>query len=69
MGCHIRDMANALQAPIGAVLEGGYDLEALAESVPLTIAALGGVGEAVSIAPDPMLTPRIASHLAHRWTL
>jgi acetoin utilization deacetylase AcuC-like enzyme len=69
MACHIRQMADALQAPIGAVLEGGYDLQALAESVPMTIAALGGGGEAVSNAPDPILTPRIASHLAHRWTL
>ena len=69
MACDIREMAEALPAPIGAVLEGGYHLKALAESVPMTIAALSGAGEAMSIAPDPILTPRIASHLAHRWTL
>jgi acetoin utilization deacetylase AcuC-like enzyme len=69
MACHIREMADALHAPVGAVLEGGYDLQALAESVPATIAALAGAGEAVSIAPDPIVTARLASHLAHRWTL
>jgi acetoin utilization deacetylase AcuC-like enzyme len=69
MACHIREMAEALRAPVGAVLEGGYDLQALAESVPVTIAALAGAGEAMSIAPDPIVTPRIASHLAHRWSL
>jgi acetoin utilization deacetylase AcuC-like enzyme len=69
MACHIREMAGALHAPVGAVLEGGYDLQALTESVPVTIAALAGAGEAVSIAPDPIVTPRLASHLAHRWTL
>jgi acetoin utilization deacetylase AcuC-like enzyme len=51
------------------VLEGGYDLRALADSVPVTIAALADAGEAVSIAPDPIVTARFASHLAHRWTL
>jgi acetoin utilization deacetylase AcuC-like enzyme len=69
MACHIRQMATALHAPVGAVLEGGYELQALAESVPLTIAALAGAGEAESIAPDQIVTPRLASHLAHRWTL
>jgi acetoin utilization deacetylase AcuC-like enzyme len=69
MACHIREMATALRAPVGAVLEGGYDLQALADSVPATVAALAGAGAAVSIAPDPIVTPRLASHLAHRWAL
>jgi acetoin utilization deacetylase AcuC-like enzyme len=69
MACHIREMAAAVRAPVGAALEGGYDLQALADSVPVTIAALAGTGEAVSIAPDPIVTPRLASHLGHRWTL
>ncbi len=37
-----RDAATDWGAPIGAVLEGGYDLSALAESVVATMAALGG---------------------------
>jgi acetoin utilization deacetylase AcuC-like enzyme len=69
MACHIRDMGTGLNAPVGAMLEGGYDLQALSDSVPATIAALAGAGEAESIAPDPIVTPRLASHLAHQWTL
>ena len=34
---HIRDLALAVDAPIGAVLEGGYDPEALAASVVATL--------------------------------
>jgi acetoin utilization deacetylase AcuC-like enzyme len=40
MAHRVRDMAAVLDAPIGAVLEGGYRLAALAESVVATIAAL-----------------------------
>ncbi len=69
MACHVRDLAGRLGVPVGAVLEGGYDLAALAESAVATIAALGGVGEVESAAPDALVTPRVASHLAHRWTL
>ena len=46
MACHVRDMATTLDAPVGAVLEGGYDPAALTESVMATIAALAGVGTA-----------------------
>ena len=50
MACHVRDMAAFLDAPVGAVLEGGYDLQALSESVVATVAALAGEGTAESIA-------------------
>ncbi len=69
MACHVRDMAREVEAPIGAVLEGGYDVQALAECVVRTIAALDGAGEAESIAPDPLLTSRVAAHVGHFWTL
>lgn len=69
MACHVRDAAERLGAPLGAVLEGGYEPFALAESVGATLAALGGEGEAVSAAPDPMLTSRAASYVAHHWEL
>ncbi len=69
MACHVRELAAALNAPVGAILEGGYDPAALAESVVATISALQGRGEAESAAPDPLITPRAASHLGHRWTL
>jgi len=69
MACHVRELAAALDVPIGAILEGGYDPTALAESTVATISALQGRGDADSAAPDPLITPRVASHLGHRWTL
>jgi acetoin utilization deacetylase AcuC-like enzyme len=67
--CHVRDFARDVGAPLGVVLEGGYDPPSLAESVVATICALLGEGEAVSAAPEWLVTPRAASHLAHRWML
>jgi acetoin utilization deacetylase AcuC-like enzyme len=69
MACHVRDMASTLDAPVGAVLEGGYDTTALTECVMATIAALDGAGTAESIAPDPFVTSRVAAHVGHYWTL
>jgi acetoin utilization deacetylase AcuC-like enzyme len=69
LACHVRDTARTIGAPVGALLEGGYDATALAESAVQTIAALGGAGEAKSIAPDPFVTSRAASHVGHFWTL
>ena len=43
-----RDAARDWGAPVGAVLEGGYDLPALADSVVATMAALGGASAARS---------------------
>jgi acetoin utilization deacetylase AcuC-like enzyme len=65
----VRDFALEAGAPLGAVLEGGYDLDALAASVAATLAALGGEGEAVSAAPDPLLTSRAAAQIARYWEL
>jgi acetoin utilization deacetylase AcuC-like enzyme len=58
MACHVRDVAAFLDAPVGAVLEGGYDLGALSESVVATVAALAGEGTTEAIA-----------HLGHNSTL
>jgi acetoin utilization deacetylase AcuC-like enzyme len=41
MATLVRDAASGWEAPVGAVLEGGYDLTALAESVVATMSALG----------------------------
>jgi acetoin utilization deacetylase AcuC-like enzyme len=46
MARHVRDAAAAWGVPVGAVLEGGYSLPALADSVVATLAAFGGEGEA-----------------------
>ena len=65
----VRDLGASAGAPVGAVLEGGYDPLALAASVLATIRALDGEGEADSIAPDPLVTSRVAAHVGHHWTL
>jgi acetoin utilization deacetylase AcuC-like enzyme len=41
MACLVRDAAARWGAPVGVVLEGGYNLPALAESVVATLAAFG----------------------------
>lgn len=42
MARHVRDFAGELGVPIGAVLEGGYEPVALAQSVQAMLTALGG---------------------------
>jgi len=69
MARHVRDLADQLNAPVGAVLEGGYDPAALAGSVVGTVGALAGDAKPDSIAPDPAVTPRIAAHVGHFWSL
>ncbi len=69
MSRHVRDFAAGLGAPLGVVLEGGYEPTALAESVAATLAALGGEGQPTSAAPEAMLTSRAAAHIGHYWEL
>ncbi len=69
MACLVRDMAEQLDAPLGAVLEGGYEPAALADSVTATLAALGGEGQSVSAAPEALLTSRAAAGVARYWDL
>jgi acetoin utilization deacetylase AcuC-like enzyme len=69
MACQVRDMATQVGAPLGAVLEGGYEPVALAESVAETLAALGGEGDSISAAPEALLTSRAAAGVARYWTL
>jgi acetoin utilization deacetylase AcuC-like enzyme len=69
MACQVRDAAAALGAPLGAVLEGGYEPRALAACVEATLAALGGAGEASSAAPQTPLSARAAAQLSRYWPL
>ena len=69
MACHVREFARDRGSPVGAVLEGGYDPAALAQSVLATMRALAGEGDAESIAPDQVVTPRAASYVGHYWEL
>jgi acetoin utilization deacetylase AcuC-like enzyme len=69
MARHVRDLAEELDVPLGAILEGGYESAALAECVQETLAALIGDQPPHSAAPEPLLTSRAASHFSHHWTL
>jgi acetoin utilization deacetylase AcuC-like enzyme len=69
MARHARGLAAQLDVPLGAVLEGGYEPAALAQSVQATLAALGGNEPARSAAPEPLLTSRAAAHIGHYWPL
>jgi len=69
MTAHVMELGSRVGAPVGAVLEGGYDLGALADSVPAVIAALNGQIKPESIAPHPLITSRVASHIGHFWGL
>lgn len=68
MARHVRALGERVGAPVGAVLEGGYDLAALADSVCATMEALVDDREPVSVAPD-FPTSRAASHIGHYWSL
>ena len=46
MTCRLRDFATRAGAPLGIVLEGGYEPVAVSESVAATLAAAAGEGEA-----------------------
>jgi acetoin utilization deacetylase AcuC-like enzyme len=69
MACLVRDLAARVGAPVGAVLEGGYAPRALGECVIATIRALGGEGEARSIATDRVHTAGAASQVGRYWEL
>ena len=64
MARHVR----SLGAPVGAVLEGGYDLGALAASVAATLEALATGGEPRSVEPDEITAAAREVHGA-RWAL
>jgi len=65
---HARAIADAAGVPVGAVLEGGYDVGALAASVAATLPALAEGGEPRSVEPDAV-TERSAEQIGRFWTL
>jgi acetoin utilization deacetylase AcuC-like enzyme len=66
MATHVRATAAALGAPFGAVLEGGYDLEALAQSVAATLEAFAGSSEPEDFGIDEV-TERTAAVQRRYW--
>jgi acetoin utilization deacetylase AcuC-like enzyme len=65
---HVRALAAERGVPVGATLEGGYDLDALASSVAATLEALAGNGAPRSVEPDA-LTRRAVEHVSRWWPL
>jgi len=68
LAAHMRALGAELGVPVGAVLEGGYDLDALAGSVVASLEALGSDAEAHSVEADP-LTARAAEYHSRWWEL
>jgi acetoin utilization deacetylase AcuC-like enzyme len=65
----VRDLAARLDAPLGLVLEGGYEPVALTESVIATLDALRGGAATGPPAPATELTSRAAAGVARHWRL
>jgi acetoin utilization deacetylase AcuC-like enzyme len=63
----LQDLGRAVGAPVGAVLEGGYEPAALAESVVATIRSLAGEGEAESVPRDPLIDSDSLAEIVGRW--
>ena len=68
MALHVRALADELGVPAGAVLEGGYDLGALAQSVAATLEAFAAGGSAAGVPPDA-LTEAAAAVVGRYWPL
>jgi acetoin utilization deacetylase AcuC-like enzyme len=68
MARHVRVLGERAGAPVGAVLEGGYALDALVDSVSATMEALAGDVAPDSVAPD-FQTSHAASYVSYHWEL
>jgi acetoin utilization deacetylase AcuC-like enzyme len=68
MASRMRALGEELGAPVGAVLEGGYDLSALAGSVAETMSALTGGAVPPEVARDPFIED-VAGVLGRYWEL
>jgi acetoin utilization deacetylase AcuC-like enzyme len=66
MALHVGALGAEVGAPVGAVLEGGYDLAALAASVAATLEAFAAGGEAPSTARNGV-TERAAEVVGRYW--
>ena len=66
MARHVRALADELDVPAGAVLEGGYDLGALAASAMATMEALAAGGEPRSVEPGPLVAAA-AEQVGRHW--
>jgi acetoin utilization deacetylase AcuC-like enzyme len=68
MALHVRALAGRMGVPVGALLEGGYDLAALAASTVATLEALRDGGPPPPLDPHP-LAVAAARSLSRWWPL
>jgi acetoin utilization deacetylase AcuC-like enzyme len=68
MAGRMRALGDEVGAPVGAVLEGGYDLQALADSVAETMAALEGGALPSEVARHP-IAEDVAEVAGRYWEL
>jgi acetoin utilization deacetylase AcuC-like enzyme len=66
---HVRDLALACDAPLGVVLEGGYEPTSLAQSVRETLLALGDEREPKGASAEHAQTRRAIAQLRAFWPL
>jgi acetoin utilization deacetylase AcuC-like enzyme len=65
---HVRALADELGVPVGCVLEGGYDLDALAASAIATMESLTGGGEPRSVPLHELAAPAL-EQVGRYWQL
>jgi acetoin utilization deacetylase AcuC-like enzyme len=68
LACALRAVAGEAGVPLGAVLEGGYELDALARSVVVTLSTFGAEGDVAlpEVARHP-LTEEALDRLRRWW--
>jgi acetoin utilization deacetylase AcuC-like enzyme len=69
LGRHVRAFAWQNDIPLGAVLEGGYEPAALAQSVRETLLALRDDSPPRSVSARQPATERALAQLARHWPL
>jgi acetoin utilization deacetylase AcuC-like enzyme len=69
LAAHARELAAGLGVPVGVVLEGGYDLAALSESVVATLGSLANGGEPPRNVERDALSERAATAIGRYWPL
>jgi acetoin utilization deacetylase AcuC-like enzyme len=69
LAAHVRELAAELGVPVGVVLEGGYDLEALSESVVATLGSLADGNEPPREVERDGISERAATAIGRYWRL
>ena len=66
LGRAVRSLADSLDAPVGALLEGGYDLDALSASVVAALEGLAEGGEVPGVEPSGRVR-KAAEQVGRYW--